>query len=212
MRKLILSMQTSLDGYVEGKNGDMSWMQPDDDETWGDLFGILKIKLTCFCWAAACGRNIATTGKKRLPSRRSFRRHEVEYAKLAEKTPHIVFSKTLKESGWENTTINSGDLETEIKKIKASEGKDIQIVGGADFAASLLDTGLVDEIRVLVNPAIVAGGKSFFHQIKNRHSLELTSVRQLSSQVVVLVYNQLDTNSAENQNPVKRRAENNKAA
>ena len=211
MRKLILSMQTSLDGYVEGKNGDMSWMQPDDDETWGDLFGILQDKVDLFLLGRGMWTEYRNYWTKALAEPEKFSAHEVEYAKLAEKTQHIVFSKTLKDAGWENTTINSGDLETEIKKIKASEGKDIQIVGGADFAASLLDSGLVDEIRVLVNPAIVAGGKSFFHQIKNRHSLELTSVRQLSSQVVVLVYNQLDTNSAENQNPVKRRAENNKA-
>jgi dihydrofolate reductase len=210
MRKLILSMSTSLDGYVEGKNGDMSWMQPDDDETWGDLFGILQDKVDLFLLGRGMWTEYRNYWKKALAEPEKFSKNEVEYAKLAEKTPHIVFSKTLQESGWENTTINNGDLETEIKKIKASEGKDIQIVGGADFAASLLDTGLVDEIRILVNPAIVAGGKSFFHQIKNRHSLELTSVRQLSSQVVVLVYNQLDTNSAENQNPVKRRAENNK--
>ncbi|OOQ58520.1 hypothetical protein BC343_07585 [Mucilaginibacter pedocola] len=203
-------MQTSLDGYVEGKNGDMSWMQPDDDEAWGDLFGMLKSKVDLFLLGRGMWAEYRNYWKKALAEPEKFSAHEVEYAKLAEATPHIVFSKTLKESGWENTSINSGDLETEIKKIKASEGKDIQIVGGGDFAAAMLDSGLVDEIRILVNPAIVAGGKSFFHQIKNRHSLELKEVKQLSSQVVVLVYNQLDTNSNINQNPVKRRAENNK--
>jgi dihydrofolate reductase len=203
-------MQTSLDGYVEGKNGDMSWMQPDDDETWADLFQLLKDNVDLFLLGRGMWDEYRNYWKKALAEPDKFSDHEIAYAKLAEKTPHIVFSKTLKESGWENTTINSGDLETEIKKIKVSEGKNIQIVGGAAFAASLLDTGLVDEIRVLVSPAIIAGGKSFFQQLKNRHWLELTEVKQLSSQIVVLVYKQLDTNSNEKQDPVKRRAENNK--
>lgn len=209
MRKLILSMNASLDGYIEGKGGDMSWMQPDDDDTWGDLFGMLEEHVDLFLLGRGMWAEYRNYWKKALAEPEKFSAHEVAYAKLAEKTPHIVFSKTLKESGWENTTINNGDLVIEIKKLKAATGKDIQIVGGADFAAALLDTGLVDEMRILLNPAIVAGGKSFFHQLKNRHSLELTEVKQLANQIVVLVYRQIDTNSAVNQNPVKRRAENN---
>nr|WP_294943905.1 dihydrofolate reductase family protein [uncultured Mucilaginibacter sp.] len=193
MRKLILKMETTLDGYVEGKNGDMSWMQFDDDATWAELFDMLNDKVDLFLLGRNMWHGYRDYWRKALAEPDKFSKHEVEYAKLAEKTPHIVFSKTLKESGWENTTINSGDLEAEIKKIKASDGKDIQIVGGAEFAASMLDTGLVDEYRILVNPAIIGGGKSFFHQIKNRHSLQLTEVKQLNGRVVALVYKQLDT-------------------
>ncbi|WP_158288491.1 dihydrofolate reductase family protein [Mucilaginibacter psychrotolerans] len=166
MRKLILSMNASLDGYIEGKNGDMSWMQPDDDDTWDDLFGMLKDSVDLFLLGRCMWAEYRNYWKRALAEPEKFSYHEVAYAKLAEITPHIVFSKTLKESGWGNTTINNGDLVTEITKLKAAAGKDIQIVGGADFAAALLDSGLVDEIRVLLNPAIVAGGKSFFHQLK----------------------------------------------
>jgi dihydrofolate reductase len=207
MRKLILSMQVSLDGYVEGPNGDMSWMQADDDEQWDDLFEMLKNNVDLFLLGAGMWPEYRDYWKKALASPTDFSSQEVEYAKLAEKTQHIVFSKTIKDAGWENTTINSGDIVIEVKRIKEQPGKDIQIVGGAAFAAALLDTGLVDEYRIMINPAVVAGGKSFFHHLKNSHSLELTGVSKLGSQVVALTYKQSDTGNGND--PQKRRAHNN---
>jgi dihydrofolate reductase len=116
----------------------------------------------------------------------------------------------MRSAGWETATINSGDVATEVKKLKEQPGKDIYIVGGASFAASLLDTGLVDEYRIHINPAVVGGGKSFFHQLTKNHKLEMLKVSQLSSQVIILTYKQLST--GEGSIPQKRRANNNPAS
>jgi dihydrofolate reductase len=123
MRKLILSMQVSLDGYAEGPNGDMSWMQPDDDEQWNDLFKMLKDNVDLFLLGAGMWPEYRDYWKKALASPADFSDHELEYAKLAGKTQHIVFSKTLKNAGWENTIINNGDIAAEVKKIKEQPGK-----------------------------------------------------------------------------------------
>ena len=202
-------MQVSLDGYVEGPKGDMSWMQPDDDDAWEDLFGILSNTVDLFLLGRGMWAEYRDYWKKALAEPDKFSANELKYAKLAEKTQHIVFSKSLKNPGWENTAINNGDLAQEIQKLKAGKGKAIQIVGGANFAASLIDLGVVDEYRILVNPAIVGGGKSFFHQLKNCQSLQLTEVKRLGNGVVVMAYTHLST--GEQAAPQKRRAHNNPA-
>ena len=188
MRKLILSASVSLDGYVEGPNGDMSWMQVDNKKEWDDIFESLH-KVDLYILGAGMWEGYRDYWKQQLVAPDA-PADEVKYAKLAEKTQHIVFSKTLKNAGWENSTINSGDVTTEVKKLKEQPGKEIMTFGGAAFAASLLDAGLVDEYRLVINPAIVAGGKSSLNQLKKSHKLQLENVKQLG-QLVVLRYNQL---------------------
>ncbi|MBB5396738.1 dihydrofolate reductase family protein [Mucilaginibacter sp. AK015] len=188
MRKLILSASISLDGYVEGPNGDMSWMQVDNDQEWDDLFESLN-KVDLFILGSGMWTDYSSHWKKQLvdPGAPA---NEVKYAKIADKTPHIVFSKTLKDAGWDNTTINNGDLAAEVEKLKEQPGKDIMTFGGAKFVASLLDSGLVDEYRLAINPAILAGGKSSFNLLKKSQKLQLESVKQIG-QLVVLTYKQL---------------------
>jgi dihydrofolate reductase len=188
MRKLILSMQVSLDGYVEGPNGDMSWMQTDNDNEWDDMFENLQ-SVDLFLVGAGMWTGYRDYWKQALADP-NFSADEVKYAKLAEKTQHIIFSKTLKNTGWENATINNGDLATEVKKLKEQPGRDIMTFGGAAFAASLVDSGLVDEYRLTINPAILGGGKSFFHHLKNNHKLQLVNVNKIG-QLVTLTYKQL---------------------
>jgi dihydrofolate reductase len=190
MRKLILAMQVSLDGFVEAPNGDMSWMQPDDNEQWDNMFAMLLKNVDLFLLGRGMWADYRDYWKKALVDS-NFSPNEVKFAKLAERTPHIVFSKTLKDAGWENTTINSGDVVDEVKKIKEQPGKDIYIVGGAKFAATLIDSGLVDEYQLAVSPVILTKGKSFFQQLANRRNIELISTKQLNMGVVILRYKQV---------------------
>jgi dihydrofolate reductase len=74
---------------------------------------------------------------------------EIEYAHFAEKTPHIVLSKTLDRVGWKNTRIVR-DVE-EIRKLKQQSGKDMHAVGGATLVSSLMNVGLIDELRLVTS-------------------------------------------------------------
>ncbi|MEP7279225.1 MAG: dihydrofolate reductase family protein [Bacteroidota bacterium] len=111
-----------------------------------------------------------------------------DYAALAEKTKHIIFSGILQESGWKNATVYKGPAVEEIAKLKMQPGNNIQVVGGAKLAASVMEAGLVDEYRLRINPVILGAGKSFFLEQYSRQSLELRDIKNLASGVVIYRY------------------------
>jgi dihydrofolate reductase len=187
MRKLILSMQISLDGFVEGENGDLSWVQKEDPEQWNDLFDMLQ-SVDLFLLGRVMFPDYRDYWKSALTSENVSSNHK-KYAQLAERTSHIVFSKSLKDSGWSNTCINGDDVIGEVKKLKQQPGKSIQVVGGARLAASLVNAGLIDEYRFVLNPILISKGKSLFHLITNYTKLQLQYTKTLRSGVVILQYN-----------------------
>lgn len=186
MRKLILKMELSLDGYVEGPNGQMDWFGKDNGELWKEMFSYLDTVDTVvigrgmFAGYADFWQSVLDDPKADP--------NNLAYARWAAKTPHIVFSKTLKETNRENYTINSGDLKEEVLKLKQQPGKNIITWGGASFATSCIDLGIVDEYRFTINPVILAGGKSIFHNLTRQQSLQLISSKALpSGSVITLV-------------------------
>ena len=186
MKKLILSMQMSLDGFIVGENGDSSWMNTDDPEDWTDLFEMLEtvdlIVLGRVMWP-----DYSTYWKKALTSS-TVSANEVKYARIAEKIQHIIFSKTIKHPEWTNAKIESGNVVEEVKKLKQLPGKDIVTFGGAMFARTLIDAGLVDEYRLYIVSAIVTKGKSFFDGLTKKSTLELTDVKKLKSGMIIVRY------------------------
>jgi dihydrofolate reductase len=113
-------------------------------------------------------------------------KNEIAYARLADKTPHIVVSRTLDKVAWKTTRIVR-DVE-EIRKLKQQPGKDMHVVGGATLVSSLMNLGLIDELQLMVNPLILGGGKTLFKDIKERHVLQLVLARPLKSGKVRLTY------------------------
>lgn len=181
-----MSMQVSLDGFIEGSDGDMSWMAKNDEEQWTDLFEMLQ-SVDLFLLGRIMWPAYRDYWKKALTSSTASC-NEIAYAKLSEKTRHIVFSQTLDDSQWENTTIIKEPVLEEVAKIKNSPGKDIQVVGGAKLAATIIEAGLVDEYRLIINPVIIGEGKSFFRNQHSKQSLQLISTKILSSGVIIARY------------------------
>lgn len=188
MRKLILNMQISVDGFIEGPQGDMSWIKTDDLDQWDDLFDMLEnvdlliLGRVMFSEYRDYWKNALTDPKASAS--------EVRYARYAAKTPHVVVSTRMQNADWSNTTIVRDHLNTEIKKLKSQPGKDILVVGGARLAASVIEGGLVDEYRFTVNPSILGGGKSLFQQQHSRHNLELISTKTLGSGRLIVRFNE----------------------
>lgn len=183
MRKIILSIQTSLDGFVEAENGDMSWIDTDDASEWDDVFETLANVDTAILGAGMFEgyrdywRNCLTSDKCSA--------NERKYAQWAEKTPHFLVSRKIKDPKWENTTIISGPVVDEIRKLKAAAGGDIYVVGGATMARTVIDAGLVDEYRITVNPYIAKGGKSLYQPLKNDRKLTLIGAKTIGGTVVL---------------------------
>ncbi len=111
---------------------------------------------------------------------------EVEYARFAAQIPHYVLSSTLTSALWSRTSFIRG-LE-EIAILKQQPGKDIYLVGGARTAASLIDAGLVDELRLIVYPLIAGEGKALFATTEHRRGLELQNVQQLQGGRISVIY------------------------
>jgi dihydrofolate reductase len=188
MRKIIAALQVSLDGLIEGPDGELDWV-----ETWEDTFDLLSQIDTCILgrrmypgyeqyWSAILANPegiLPFTGKVASKG-------EIEYAHFAEKTPHIVLSRTLDGVAWNNTRIVR-DVD-EIRKIKQHPGKDMHAVGGATLVSSLMNLGLIDELRLVVQPVVLGKGKALFKDVKERHVLKLLEAKPLTSGVVRLTY------------------------
>ena len=125
-------------------------------------------------------------GPARLANPAAGSQTEVAYARLANKTPHIVISRTLDKVAWKTARIVR-DVE-EIRKMQWPPGKDMQVVGGAMLVSSLMNLGVIDELQLMVNPLILGGGKALFNDVKERHALTLIRAKPLQSGQVALTY------------------------
>lgn len=169
-RKIIAALEVSVDGFIEGPNGEMDWAMMEDEETWRDVFEMLTHIDTFILgrkmypvyeqyWLA-----VLTDPGGILPlSGRVASKNEIAYARLADNRQHIVLSSTLDKVAWKTTRIVR-DVE-DIRKMKQQPGKDMYAVGGATLVSSLMNLGLIDELRILVNPLILGGGKALFKDV-----------------------------------------------
>lgn len=166
MRRVIVSLCTSLDSYIEGENGEIDWCLTDQDYSMTEFLNRID---TIFI------------GRK-------------SYEQLLELAPNafadklqIIFSKTI-ETSIVNTQIISENIEDEVNRIKNAEGKDIWLFGGANLISSLLRLNLVDELMISVHPLILGKGKNLFIDIDKRIPLKYKETKTYSTGLVQLYY------------------------
>ena len=189
MRKLIAAFKTSVDGKIEGSDGFAEWV-----EAWSEDYGLSSQIDPCLLGGAMYpgyesywslmqqndpNQPLPMTGKLAIPA-------ELEWARFAAQTPHYVLSNTLKSALWPSTKFLRR-LE-DVADLKRQPGKDIYLMGGARIATSLLDAGLVDEIRLIVYPLIAGKGKPLFAATESRRGLELCKCEQLRDGRLSLIY------------------------
>ena len=104
-------------------------------------------------------------------------------------TPKYVVSTTLEEPlGWQNSTLIKGNVAEEIAELKRQPGKDIGIVGAGTLVRSLLRDDLLDELRLMVHPIVLGGGKRLFEDVGYRKDLELVDSKTFGTGVLYLTY------------------------
>ena len=117
---------------------------------------------------------------------------------------HVV-SRTLEEPlGWNNSALVKGDVSEGVAGLKRQPGKDITIIGSGALVRSLLDEGLLDELRLMVHPIVLGGGKRLFEE-GDRKSLELVDSRIFATGVLYLTYRPADDQGARGERPHERR-------
>jgi dihydrofolate reductase len=189
-RTFIAALQVSLDGYVRGPDGEGDWV-----DSWADALGLLG-PVDAFVlgrgmfdgryegyWDAALAdpeTASATYGRAPYP-------REVEYARRAHETPHIVVSKTMSGATWPNVRI-VGDV-AEIAALRDDPGGGtVYVVGGPGLVATLMNAGLVDELRLIVQPVILGGGLPLFGGVRQRRALQLVAATAGAGGRVDLTY------------------------
>jgi dihydrofolate reductase len=181
VRKLFSFMVVTLDGYTEGPNGEFDWPNVDDEfnefaiSQLNDIDTLLFGRVTYEGMASYWPTPAAIEGDPAVAGRMN-------------SVPKVVFSTTLDKADWENTTLVKGDVADEISKLKQQPGKNLAVFGSSDFTVSLLEQGLVDELRVMVHPILLGAGKSLFAGLDNRVPLKLQMSTTFSSGNVLLSY------------------------
>ncbi|GAM97304.1 dihydrofolate reductase [alpha proteobacterium U9-1i] len=187
MRKIIGGMHVSLDGCIQGPNGEQDWV-----EAWDDPYDLASEVDTCLLgggmypgyeqyWTAVITRPneaLPFSGKKPSPE-------EIEWGAFAQRTPHIVLSTSLNAAAWKNTSFVR-DLES-VWALKARVGKPIYAIGGAALVSTLINAGLLDELRLIVHPVVLGGGKALFGGVHDRHWLDTADTRAMASGDVSIV-------------------------
>ena len=181
MRKLYSFMVVTLDGFYEGPNGEFDW--PNVDQEFNE-FGIEQLHDTdLLVFGRATYEGMA--GYWPTPAARQ---DDPVVAELMNTLPKVVVSTTLASADWNNSRVVAGDVAEELTKLKQQPGKGIAIFGSPSLTVRLIELGLVDELRVLVNPIVLGGGRSLFRTTRNRLRLELLQTRTFSSGNVLLTY------------------------
>lgn len=179
-RRLILWDLITLDGCFEGtEKWDLAW----HETAWGPeleafsleqaeevgtlLFGRVTYEGMAAHWSEADGA----------------------IADFMNGVPKVVFSRTLAEADWENTRLVGSDAVEEVRRLKDEDSDgDLFVFGSADLSSSLLDAGVVDELRLGLVPVVLGNGTPFFQPRHAPIELEHLGTRQLGARCTLLRY------------------------
>jgi dihydrofolate reductase len=192
MRKIILMMSVSVDGFIEGPNREIDWHLVDDElhshlneqlsAMGAFLSGRVTYELMAGVWPTA-DTDPSSTGPM------------VEFAHIWLEMPKIVYSRTLERAAW-NTTVVRDVVADQVMELKAQPGGDLAL-GGADLAAAFMRLDLIDEYRLYVHPVVIGKGKPLFQASDIKIDLKLAATRAFGNGVVLLRYQRPETQSAE---------------
>jgi dihydrofolate reductase len=174
MRKIIAGFAISIDGFMEGPNGEIDWIINDSEH----------FKEYSKQW-----KEIDTM----LYGRRTYEVVMKQQAKSKSKTnpfahmKHFVFSRTIEKVD-SSFILKKGDINAEIESIRSQPGKNIAVFGGAELLASMINLKLVDELVLAICPVILGKGKPCFINIEDRNYYKLKQAKSFNSGLVVLTY------------------------
>ena len=182
MRRLSAFEQVSVDGFFTDARGDMSWAHKQDPE-WNEfaasnakgggalLFGRVTSEMMAAFWPTPAAResNAAVAEGMNL-------------------MPKIVFSRTLGQASWSNTTVVKTDPAAAVRKMKGEPGPDMVILGSGSIVSQLARAGLIDEYQIVVANIVLGKGRTLFEGVKEKIALKRTRTKAFGNGNVVLWY------------------------
>jgi len=185
MRKLVSFMHVSLDGFVAGPNGEMDWINVEEEMF--DYAG----RMTDRSDLALYGRNTFDMMEGYWPTaadQPNASKHDIQHSTWYKQVSKIVISKTLKGKSLPNTRVISDNFSAEINKIKEQKGNEIVIFGSPGTTHTLMALDLIDAYWIFLNPVLIGKGIPLFKNISEIQKLKLVESVTLTSGVVVLHY------------------------
>lgn len=185
MRKLVLFMHTSLDGFVAGPKGEMDWITVNDkifayvanhiEKCDTAMYGRVTYEMMEAYWPTAANRPGAT-------------KHDIEHSQWYAKVNKVVLSRSMKGQQRPLTRIISDNLREEIQTLKQQPGSDILIFGSPGASHALMELGLIDGYWLFVNPVLIGKGIPLFSNIHEKTKLKLLESTVIDSGVNCLTY------------------------
>lgn len=181
MRKIFVFMMVSLDGFFEGPDHELDWHNVDAEFNEFATEQLNDVDMLLFGWKTyelMAGFWPNEAGKQESPA-------------IAEKMnalQKIAFSRKAQKVEWQNTRLITGNVGGEVTKLKNQPGKNIAIFGSSNLCVSLIQMGLIDEFRIMVNPVVLGKGHTLFNGINDKLNLKLLKTRTFNSGNVLLYY------------------------
>jgi len=184
MRKLVVFNNITLDGYFTGPGGDFGWAHagPPDPE------------FDAFVAGNASGDGQLLFGRKTYDMMAGYwptplaAEQNPTVARGMNEMPKTVFSRTMRDAAWRNTSVAGGDLVDAVRRMKAEEGPDMVLLGSGSIVAQLAPAEAIDEYQVVVNPVALGRGRTMFDGVGGPVRLRLTESRAFPGGKVFLRY------------------------
>lgn len=183
MRQLAVFNNVSIDGWYADAQGSVAWAYGHSDPEFdafvagssggGDtlLLGRVTYEMMAGWWPTPAGRAMNPAVAEHMGRLRK-----------------VVFSRTMTEASWENTTVVRDDLVGTVRRLKAEQGGDMTILGSGSVVAQLAGAGLVDTYQLVVNPVVLGAGRSMFTGLDAPITLHPTECRTFAGGKVLLCY------------------------
>jgi dihydrofolate reductase len=185
MRKIVLSMHVSLDGFVAGLKGEMDWIKLDDEvfdlvggftnEADTALYGRVTWEMMDGYWPTAADKPNAS-------------KHDIEHSQWYNRVDKLVLTKTMRGKKADKVKFISDNIFSEINSFKQAPGKNVMIFGSPTAAHSLMEYNLIDEYWLFVNPILLGQGIPLFANIKTRIDLKPLETQVFHCGVTALHY------------------------
>lgn len=175
MRKIVGGFATSIDGFIEGLNGEIDWIIYDQEQ---------------FAELAESWKRIDAMFHGRKTYEASIKMKDQLSEEITNSFAHMkhyVFSTTL-ERVEDNYILVKGDLKTEVEKIKNEAGGEIAVFGGASLLSSLLNLDLIDELSLAICPTVLGRGRPFFTNIEKRSDWNVKETKTYKSGLISVTY------------------------
>ena len=178
-------MHSSLDGFVAGPDGEMDWINVDDqmfeyagrqtDLADTALYGRVTYQMMESYWPSAGDQPNAT-------------KHDIEHSQWYNKVTKVVISKSMQKNKAANTKFIHENIPAEIQKLKHQTGKNILMFGSPTAAHLLMQENLIDDYWLFINPVLIGSGIPLFRNVKEKTNLKLKESKVFSSGVIGLHY------------------------